>query len=282
MPEIIGVQFKDNGKSYFFDPKGIQVEKGQMVIVENAQGVDCGKCVTPNRELPEDFDRELKPVLRIATNADLKQVEENKKKAEEAFGICLEKIAKHGLEMKLVSVEYAFDCSKILFYFTADGRVDFRELVKDLASVFRTRIELRQVGVRDEAKMLGGIGICGREFCCNRFLNDFQPVTIKMAKEQNLSLNPVKISGTCGRLMCCLGYEEEAYEYLNRITPRPGTPVKTPSGNGVVQETAVLTGKVKVRMDNAPDAMPEVFHRRDVKPLEKRKPKEETLSESEE
>ena len=282
MPEIIGVQFKENGKAYFFDPKGIQVEKGQMVIVENAQGLDCGQCVTPNRELPEDFDRELKPVVRIATKEDLKQVEENKKKAEHAFDICLEKIAKHNLEMKLVSVEYAFDCSKILFYFTADGRVDFRELVKDLASVFRTRIELRQVGVRDEAKMLGGIGICGREFCCSRFLNDFQPVTIKMAKEQNLSLNPVKISGTCGRLMCCLGYEEEAYEYLNRITPRPGTYVKTPSGNGVVQETAVLTGKVKVRMDNAPDALPEVFDRRDVKPLEKRKPKEEPQQETEE
>ncbi len=282
MPEIIGVQFKENGKSYYFDPKGIKVEKGQMVIVENAQGIDCGRCVTPNRDLPEDFDRELKPVLRIATPEDLKKVEENKKKAVEAFDICLEKIAKHGLEMKLVSVEYAFDCSKILFYFTADGRVDFRELVKDLASVFRTRIELRQVGVRDEAKMLGGIGICGREFCCSRFLNDFQPVTIKMAKEQNLSLNPVKISGTCGRLMCCLGYEEEAYEYLNRITPRPGTLVKTPSGNGVVQETAVLTGKVKVRMDNAPEAMPEVFDRKDVMPLGKRKSKEEISEEPQE
>ncbi len=275
MPEIIGVQFKENGKSYYFDPNGIRVEKGQMVIVENAQGIDCGQCVTPNRELPEDFDRPLKPVLRIATQADLKQVEENKKKAKHAFDICLEKIEKHGLDMKLVSVEYAFDCSKILFYFTADGRVDFRELVKDLASVFRTRIELRQVGVRDEAKMLGGIGICGREFCCSRFLSDFQPVTIKMAKEQNLSLNPVKISGTCGRLMCCLGYEEEAYEYLNLITPRPGTPVKTPSGSGVVQESAVLTGKIKVRMDNAPDALPEVFDRKEVKPLEKRKPKED-------
>lgn len=282
MPEIIGVQFKENGKAYFFDSKGIQVEKGQMVIVENAQGVDCGKCVTPNRELSEDFDRELKPVLRIATPADLKQMEENKEKAKGAYDVCLQKIEKHGLEMKLVSVEYAFDCSKILFYFTADGRVDFRELVKDLASVFRTRIELRQVGVRDEAKMLGGIGICGREFCCSRFLNDFQPVTIKMAKEQNLSLNPVKISGTCGRLMCCLGYEEEAYEYLNRITPRPGTPVKTPSGTGVVQEAAVLTGKVKVRMDNAPEALPEVFHRGDVKPLGKRGTKEETVQQEEE
>lgn len=275
MPEIIGVQFKENGKSYYFDPNGLTVKKDQQVIVENAQGIDCGRCVTPNHQLPEDFDRPLKKVIRIATPQDLKRIEENHQKETNAFGICLEKIKKHGLEMKLVSVEYAFDGSKILFYFTADGRVDFRELVKDLASVFRTRIELRQVGVRDEAKMLGGIGICGREFCCSRFLNDFQPVTIKMAKEQNLSLNPVKISGSCGRLMCCLGYEEEAYEYLNRITPRPGTAVKTPRGKGTVQETSILTGRIKVRLDSAPDALPEVFDRREVKPLDgKRVPAE--------
>ncbi len=271
MPEIIGIQFKENGKSYYFDPNGLTVQKGQMVIVENAQGIECGKCITANRPLPEDFDRPLKKVLRIATADDLRRVEMNQKKEKEAFGICLEKIEKHGLEMKLVSVEYTFDGSKILFYFTADGRVDFRELVKDLASVFKTRIELRQVGVRDEAKMLGGLGVCGREFCCSRFLNDFQPVTIKMAKEQNLSLNPVKISGTCGRLMCCLGYEEEAYEHLNRITPKPGTPVKTPGGKGVVVECSLLTGKVKVRMDAYPEGLPEVFDRRDVKPLEGKK-----------
>ncbi len=267
MPEIIGVQFRENGKAYYFDPKGISVKKDDIVIVENAQGIDWGRCVTPNHSLPEDFDRPLKPVIRVATKEDLAKIRENEKKEEHAFEVCLEKIKKHGLEMKLVSVEYCFDCSKILFYFTADGRVDFRELVKDLASVFRTRIELRQVGVRDEAKMLGGIGICGREFCCSRFLNEFRPVTIKMAKEQNLSLNPVKISGTCGRLMCCLEYEEEAYEHLNRITPRPGTPVETPKGKGVVQETNILTGKIKVKMDNAPDAMPESYHRRDVTPL---------------
>ncbi len=272
MSEIIGVQFKDKGKSYYFDPNGLQVQKGQAVIVENAQGIDCGKCVQGNHPLPEDFDRPLKKVIRVATEADLKRVAENEQKEQQAFGICLEKIANHQLDMKLVSVEYTFDGSKILFYFTADGRVDFRELVKDLASVFKTRIELRQVGVRDEAKMLGGLGICGREFCCSRFLSDFQPVTIKMAKEQNLSLNPVKISGTCGRLMCCLGYEEEAYEYLNRITPRVGAAVKTPHGKGTVQERNILVGKLKVRLDNAPDAMPETFLRDEVKPLEKRSP----------
>lgn len=271
MPDIIGVQFRENGKTYYFDPNGIVVKKDQQVIVENAQGIDWGVCVTPNHALSENFDRPLKKVIRIATPEDLQRIEENHEKEQEAFTICLEKIKKHQLEMKLVCVEYAFDGSKILFYFTADGRVDFRELVKDLASVFRTRIELRQVGVRDEAKMLGGLGICGREFCCSRFLNDFQPVTIKMAKEQSLSLNPVKISGTCGRLMCCLSYEEEAYEYLNRLTPRSGAVVKTPRGKGIVQDSNILTGKIKVRLDNAPDALPEVFDRKDVKILDGRR-----------
>ncbi len=282
MPDIIGVQFKDKGKSYYFDANGLQIQKGQQVIVENAQGLDCGKCVQGNHPLPEDFDRPLKQVVRVATPQDLKRVAENEEKEKEAFGICLEKIEKHGLEMKLVSVEYTFDGSKILFYFTADGRVDFRELVKDLASVFKTRIELRQLGVRDEAKILGGLGICGREFCCSRFLNDFQPVTIKMAKEQNLSLNPVKISGTCGRLMCCLGYEEEAYEHLNRITPRPGASVKTPRGKGVVQDRNILTGKLKVKLDNAPDGMPEVFDRKEVKFTEPKRTAPANLSENEE
>ncbi len=270
MPDIIGVQFKENGKSYYFDAGDLQIQKGQQVVVETAQGMDCGKCVQGNHALPEDFDRPLKKVVRIATPQDLKKIEDNRKKEQDAFGICLQKIEKHGLDMKLVSVEYAFDGSKILFYFTADGRVDFRELVKDLASVFKTRIELRQVGVRDEAKMLGGLGICGREFCCSRFLNDFQPVTIKMAKEQNLSLNPVKISGTCGRLMCCLGYEEEAYEHLNRITPRVGAPVKTPKGSGVVTDRSILTGKLKVRLDKSPESMPETFDRKEIKFGEKR------------
>jgi cell fate regulator YaaT (PSP1 superfamily) len=270
MTEIIGVQFKDKGKSYYFDANGLQIQKDQLVIVENANGLDCGKCVASNHPLPEDFDRPLKKVVRVATDEDKKRLEENRKKEEKAFGMCLEKIANCKLEMKLVSVEYTFDGSKILFYFTADGRVDFRELVKDLAAVFRTRIELRQVGVRDEAKMLGGLGVCGREFCCSRFLNEFQPVTIKMAKEQNLSLNPTKISGTCGRLMCCLGYEQEAYEYLNRVALRSGTPVKTPRGKGVVQEANILTGKIKVRLDNAPDSLPEVFDRKEVKPMDRK------------
>ena len=238
---------KKYGKHTAVGDLSFQVEKGQMVIVENAQGIDCGKCVTPNRELPEDFDRELKPVLRIATPDDLKQVEENKKKAAQAFDICLEKIAKHKLEMKLVSVEYAFDASKILFYFTADGRVDFRELVKDLASVFKTRIELRQIGVRDETKILGGIGVCGRALCCHTYLSEFIPVSIKMAKEQNLSLNPTKISGVCGRLMCCLKNEEEAYEELNSHLPNVGEYVTTADGlKGEVQSTSVLKQLVKV------------------------------------
>lgn len=271
MPDIIGIQFKENGKSYYFDPVGLQVKRGDKVIVENDQGIGCGTCTAGNHPMPEDFDLPLKKVIRIANQNDLKRLEENKKKETEAFGICLEKIQKHGLGMKLVSVEYNFDGSKILFCFTADGRVDFRELVKDLASVFKTRIELRQVGVRDEAQMLGGLGICGREFCCSRFLNSFKTVTIKMAKEQNLSLNPTKISGACGRLMCCLDYEEEAYEYLNRITPRPGAAVKTHHGKGVVQERNILTGKLKVKLDNAPDALPETFDRADVRLLERAK-----------
>ncbi len=266
MPEIIGVRFSEHGKTYYFDPAGFAVEKDRLVMVESARGVDCGRCVTPNRPLPEGFDRPLKKVLRLAGEDDLKRLEENHKKEDRAFDICLEKIRRHGLEMKLVAVEYAFDGSKILFYFTADGRVDFRELVKDLASVFHTRIELRQVGVRDEAKMLGGLGVCGREFCCKRFLNDFSPVTIKMAKEQNLSLNPVKISGACGRLMCCLGYEEEAYEALSRITPRPGAAVVTPRGRGVVQEANLLTGRVKVALDDEPEALPETFDRAELRP----------------
>ena len=203
----------------------------------------------------------------MATKEDIKRLEENARKEKEAFRICLKKIESHKLEMKLVDVEYTFDNNKILFYFTADGRVDFRELVKDLASVFRTRIELRQIGVRDESKMLGGIGICGRPFCCSTFLGEFQPVSIKMAKEQGLSINPVKISGTCGRLMCCLKYEQDSYEYLLHITPRVGTPVSTPEGKGVVCETNLLTGDIKVRMDKTPDAVPKMFHRSKLKSL---------------
>ena len=212
MTEIIGVRFKNAGKTYYFSPKGQKITREDKVIVETARGVECGDVVIPNRQVEDDkIIAPLKAVIRIATDKDLAQLEANRQKEREAFKICQEKIAKHKLEMNLVEVEYTFDGNKILFYFTADGRIDFRELVKDLAGVFRTRIELRQIGVRDESKMLGGLGVCGRPFCCNTFLGDFQPVSIKMAKEQSLSLNPTKISGTCGRLMCCLKYEQDAY-----------------------------------------------------------------------
>jgi cell fate regulator YaaT (PSP1 superfamily) len=223
MTEIIGVRFQNNGKTYYFSPSGQKMTVGQRVIVETARGIECGTVAIANRMVEEErIVAPLKPIIRIATEKDLAQLEENERREEEAFRICEEKIARHKLNMNLVDVEYTFDNNKILFYFTADGRIDFRELVKDLASVFRTRIELRQIGVRDEAKMLGGLGICGRPFCCSSFLSDFQPVSIKMAKEQGLSLNPTKISGTCGRLMCCLKYEQDAYEDLLKITPKNG------------------------------------------------------------
>ncbi|MBQ4313403.1 MAG: stage 0 sporulation family protein, partial [Clostridia bacterium] len=215
MADIVGVKFKSNGKLYYFAPGELQLAEGTKVIVETARGLECGEVALERRSIPdEQLTHELKSVIREATSEDIARVEENREKEAKAFGICEEKIAAHGLEMKLVSVEYAFDGSKILFCFTADGRVDFRELVKDLAGVFRTRIELRQIGVRDEAKMMGGLGICGRPFCCSAFMGEFIPVSIKMAKEQGLSLNPTKISGTCGRLMCCLKHEEESYQYL--------------------------------------------------------------------
>ncbi len=265
---VIGVRFKDVGKVYYFDPNGQEIEKGAHVIVETVRGVECGQVVMPNSELSdEEIVKPLKKVIRVATKADMKQIEENAKKEKAAYDICLKKIADHKLEMKLIDVEYTFDNNKILFYFTADGRVDFRELVKDLASVFRTRIELRQIGVRDEAKMLGGLGICGNPFCCKSFLSEFQPVSIKMAKEQGLSLNPSKISGTCGRLMCCLKYEQEAYEDLLKITPKVGAYVQTSEGRGSVVEANLLTGMLKIRLDKAADAAPKAFHRRDVKTI---------------
>lgn len=266
MAEVIGVRFKEVGKVYYFDPNGIQMKKGDMAIVETARGVECGEVAMENREIEDkDIVHPLKKMIRKATQGDLKKVEENRKKERHAFEICEKKILDHKLEMKLVDVEYTFDNNKILFYFTADGRVDFRELVKDLASVFRTRIELRQIGVRDEAKMMGGLGICGRPFCCTSFLGEFQPVSIKMAKEQGLSLNPVKISGTCGRLMCCLKYEQAAYSDLLRITPKNGAVVNTPEGRGVVVDVNLLTGMLKVRMDRAPEAAPMSFHAKQVK-----------------
>ena len=266
MAEVIGVRFKEVGKVYYFDPNGIQMKKGDMAIVETARGVECGEVAMENREIEDkDIVHPLKKMIRKATQGDLKKVEENRKKERHAFEICEKKILDHKLEMKLVDVEYTFDNNKILFYFTADGRVDFRELVKDLASVFRTRIELRQIGVRDEAKMMGGLGICGRPFCCTSFLGEFQPVSIKMAKEQGLSLNPVKISGTCGRLMCCLKYEQAAYSDLLRTTPKNGAVVNTPEGRGVVVDVNLLTGMLKVWTDRAPEAAPMSFHAKQVK-----------------
>lgn len=250
MATIIGVRFKNAGKVYYFDPGEHAMEKGSQVVVETARGVECGEVVIPNKEVAEEtIIKPLKPVLRPATQEDIRRSKENAEKEKRAFKLCQEKIAAHKLDMKLVDVEYTLDRNKILFYFTADGRIDFRDLVKDLAGVFRTRIELRQIGVRDESKMLGGLGICGQPFCCSRFLRDFQPVSIKMAKEQGLSLNPAKISGSCGRLMCCLAYEQPAYEYLNRITPGVGSIVKTPEGVGAVVETNVISGTLRVRMD---------------------------------
>ena len=266
MAEVVGIRFKEVGKVYYFDPDGMQFKKGDRAVVETARGVECGEIAMENREVDDsEIVKPLKRIVRPANENDLRVVRENREKEKKAFGICEEKIRAHNLEMKLVDVEYTFDGSKILFYFTADGRVDFRELVKDLAGVFRTRIELRQIGVRDESKMVGGFGMCGRPFCCSTFLGDFQPVSIKMAKEQGLSLNPVKISGTCGRLMCCLKYEQEAYEHLLRHTPKVGAIVETREGRGTVVENNLLTGMLKIRLDRRPDAAPVVIERHEVK-----------------
>ena len=248
MVEIISVRFKEGGKQYYFNPNGERFRLGEGVIVETARGVEFGECTQENTAVDEmELTAPLRPVLRRATPEDQLTREKNKEKEARAFQICQEKIAEHGLEMKLVEAEYTLDRSKIMFYFTADGRVDFRELVKDLAGIFHTRIELRQIGVRDESKMIGGLGICGQPFCCSRFLKDFQPVSIKMAKEQGLSLNPTKISGACGRLMCCLSYEENAYEYLNSIMPMVGSTVRTPDGLGTVLEVNPVSGYLRVR-----------------------------------
>ena len=251
MAKVIGVRFRDAGKIYYFDPRNLKIRRGDKVIVETARGVEMGTVMMEKKEVPDDeVVTPLKEVKRIATEEDMKRVRRNKEREKEAFVICQEKIKKHKLEMKLVDAEYTFDNNKLLFYFTADGRIDFRELVKDLASVFRTRIELRQIGVRDETKMLGGIGICGRELCCKTFLSEFAPVSIKMAKEQNLSLNPTKISGLCGRLMCCLKNEQETYEYLNSRLPGVGDLVTTPDGvKGHVQSVNVLRQMVKVLVE---------------------------------
>ena len=264
--EIVGIKFKDTGKVYYFDPKGIRKQRGDKAIVETARGLECGEGALANKNVAEEnIVQPLKKVVRKATDADINKVSENAQKEKDAFVQCEQKIEEHKLEMKLVDVEITFDNTKILFYFTADGRVDFRELVKDLAGLFRTRIELRQIGVRDEAKMIGGIGICGRPFCCTSYLNGFQPVSIKMAKEQGLSLNPVKISGVCGRLMCCLKYEQEAYLDLLRTTPKVNAIVNTAEGRGIVVDQNLLTGKLTVRLDKDPDAAPQVFKVSEVK-----------------
>ena len=260
MVEIIGVRFKSGGKQYYFDPAGLEVQPGQGVIVETSRGLEYGECAQGNTQVEEEtVVQPLRPLVRIATEDDEKTVEKNREKEAKAFQICQEKIAAHGLEMKLVEAEYSFEGNKVLFFFTAEGRVDFRALVKDLASTIHARIELRQIGVRDEAKMLGGLGICGRPFCCAQFLDEFQPVSIKMAKTQNLSLNPTKISGTCGRLMCCLKYEQEAYEDLVKHTPKQESFVETPDGAGTVSSVNLLRQQVQVRLDSAPDT-PKCYH----------------------
>ncbi len=267
MVTVIGVRFKDVGKTYSFDPAGLEIAREDAVIVETARGIEFGTCVQPPHEVEDDaIVPPLRRTVRLATPEDFKTLRANEEKEKKAAEVCREKIIAHKLDMKFVSAEYAFDGSKIIFYFTADGRVDFRELVKDLAGVFRTRIELRQIGVRDEAKMLGGLGICGKPFCCATFLDEFQPVSIKMAKEQNLSLNPTKISGTCGRLMCCLKFEQEAYEDLLKTTPRVDSTVKTPDGVGIVEEVSLLRGRLKVRLDDAPEAL-KVYDKCDCCPM---------------
>ena len=252
MTKIVGIRFRNAGKIYYFDPAGFELEVPMHVIVETARGIEMGTVLIAPKEVEDDnVIQPLKPVIRIATDEDEKTVENNKEKEKEAFKICKEKIFKHELEMKLVDAEYTFDGNKLLFYFTADGRIDFRELVKDLAAVFRTRIELRQIGVRDETKILGGIGICGRELCCKAYLSDFVPVSIKMAKEQNLSLNPTKISGACGRLMCCLKNEQETYEYLNSRLPNIGDKITMIDGaTGEVKSVSVLRQLVKIIVEN--------------------------------
>ena len=264
MTEIIGVRFKSGGKQYYFDPKGTAVRQGQGVIIETARGIEYGECVKPNTMVEDSaVVQPLRPMVRLATEEDERTVAKNREKERKAFKVCQEKIAQHKLDMKLVEVEYNFEGNKILFFFTSEGRVDFRSLVKDLAGIFHTRIELRQIGVRDEAKMLGGLGICGKPFCCAQFLDDFQPVSIKMAKTQNLSLNPTKISGTCGRLMCCLKYEQEAYEDAVKRMPKQESFVETPDGAGTVSHVDLLREQVKVRLEETTEP-PKCYHNCEV------------------
>lgn len=266
MTKIVGVRFKSVGKIYYFDPLDIDVKQGDSVIVETARGIEMGTVVLENREIDdEEVVKPLKTVMRIADEKDFQIKESNSKKEKEAFKICSQKIKEHGLEMKLVEVEYTFDASKILFYFTADGRIDFRDLVKDLATVFKTRIELRQIGVRDETKIIGSVGICGRGICCSKFLGEFEPVSINMAKKQSLSLNPTKISGVCGRLMCCLKYEQDCYDELLKITPRKGAVVETQFGVGTVEYVNLLKGMLKVKIENERESSYQDCHVSEVK-----------------
>lgn len=283
MQEIVGVRFKKLGKIYFFDPGEIKLEKGMNVIVETARGLEFGEVVTPNREVEESkIVLPLKKVIRMATKEDEKKAYQNDERAKEAYEVCLKKIAEHKLDMKLVEVEYTFDNNKLLFYFTADGRIDFRDLVKDLAAIYKTRIELRQIGVRDEVKMLGGYGMCGRELCCCTHLGDLNPVSIKMAKEQNLSLNPTKISGVCGRLMCCLKHESEVYEEKLARLPNVGAIVKTPDGQGSVEEVEVLREIIKVRITKDGETMKKQYKFEDIKVIKDSERKEERTENLEE
>lgn len=270
MTRIVGVRFKPVGKIYYFNPGAFEIKKGDFVVVETARGIEIGEiAVDPHNMSEEYINKPLKDIIRIATDADLKRRNQNREKEEQAFEVCVDRIKKHKLDMKLIEVEYTFDASKILFYFTADGRIDFRDLVKDLAMVFKTRIELRQIGVRDESKTIGSIGVCGRSLCCSQFLGEFAPVSIKMAKEQGLSLNPTKISGACGRLMCCLKYEQSAYEDLLKTTPRQGSVVETPAGRGTVEYVNLLKGVLKVKIDNDKEKALQEFKAADVKMLKR-------------
>ncbi len=251
MKKVVGVRFKPVGKIYYFDPENLDLKQDNNVIVETARGIEFATVALVKEIEDNEFDKPLKPIIRIASSEDEKQNSNNRDKEKQAFKTCEEKIANHKLDMKLVDAEYTFDGSKLLFYFTAEGRIDFRELVKDLATIFKTRIELRQIGVRDEAKTLGSVGICGRNICCSQFLGEFAPVSIKMAKEQGLSLNPTKISGACGRLMCCLNYEQEGYEEALKTLPKVGAVVSTPSGKGKVESLNILKGKVYVKLEDS-------------------------------
>ncbi|NCB51307.1 MAG: hypothetical protein EOM54_05435 [Clostridia bacterium] len=274
MTEVVSVKFKNRGKTYFFDPGEITVPDGTEVIVETSKGLELAHCVCGNHEIEDEcVVQPLRQVVRIATEHDLRVAEINKAREEEAFEICQKKIAEHGLDMKLVDVECNFEGNKTMFFFTSDGRVDFRDLVKDLASVFRNRIELRQIGVRDEAKMLGGIGICGRPLCCSQFLDDFQPVSTKMAKLQSMSLNPAKISGSCGRLMCCLRYEDEAYKDLVKTVPKTGAYVETAAGYGTVTQVNLLRQTVKVRLDGEGDDVFKLFSAEEIAVIPGGRPK---------